>query len=692
MNSVLTQVSAVAIWGSLLATVVLGAFLGVQALLDPERRTRFAFLAAVCWYLAALDFLRSLGHVPPALYEQLRLLWAGTYAAGVLRLFGYPRRWAIGVAFFLPAVGTAVFRFVNPDIATTVTIPLVFGIAGGVHIHQYLRKNGYASALLGAYMIALAMMCALYYQVISTKDPAIMWLGYAHYAEASIVSVFLGWVHLPRELLGRSPVTMPVSQARGLFVAVVGSELLLQLGLLVFWGTPPVLYLIAQTLQLVFTVAYYLRHRHQLVIYAANVGQLLDERTAELRKAQAEVARQNESLAQRLAEQARDLEAKNTVIDRQRRLELAAQTAGQVAHDIQNLISPILDRTLSLEDARSLSDIREIGSTIRRQVNQLLELNTQLLALSRRGRVELHPVDLTELARDIATRFPEQRLVIESKGVVWVNGSWSQLSRTISNLVTNALESDLDRLVPVTLRLGTTEITQNRRCHLGFLGPGRHAYAEVEDQGPGIPEDHVDKIFEPFFSLKRGKHRSGSGLGLTIVAAVVDDHKGVIDLETSGKGTRFTLYFPAIDPPVAASELGKLSCHATVLVVDDDRSILKDYGQLLEEAGYTVIAAESGAQAIRVLQAQEVDLVLLDLSMPRMNGLETFLGAMHVRPGIRAVVHSSYVAEDQAVKLKGLGVSTVLLKPAGRLDLLRALRHAFDEKKASEEERRNNRR
>jgi signal transduction histidine kinase/ActR/RegA family two-component response regulator len=688
MNSVLTQVSAAAIWGSLLATVVLGAFLGVQAILDRERRIRFAFLAAVCWYLATLDFLRSLGHVTPALYEQLRLLWAGSYAAGVLRLFGYPRRWAIGAALVLPALGAAVFRFINPDIATTVTIPLVFGAAGAAHVHQYLRKKGYASAVLGAYMTALALMCALYYPVISTKDPAIMWLGYAHYAEASIVAVFLGWVHLPRELLGRSPVTMPASQARALFLAVVGSEVLLQLGLLVFWGTPPVLYLIAQTLQLVFTVAYYLRHRHQLVIYAANVGQLLDERTTELRKAQAEVALQNESLAQKLAEQAKDLEAKNTVIDRQRRLELAAQTAGQVAHDIQNLISPILDRALSLEDARSLSEIREIGSTIRRQVNQLLELNTQLLALSRRGRIELHPVDLAELARDIATRFPDQRLAIEAKGDVWVNGSWSQLSRAVSNLITNALESDLDRLVPVTLRLGTTEITQNRRCHLGFLGPGRHATLEVEDEGPGIPREHVDKIFEPFFSLKGGKQRSGSGLGLTIVAAVVDDHKGVLDLDTSAKGTRFTLYLPAIDRPMASSELGRLSCHATVLVVDDDRSILKDYGKLLEDAGYTVITAESGAQAIRVLQAQEVDLVLLDLSMPRMDGLETFLGAMHVRPGIRAVVHSSYFTEDQAVKLKALGVSSVLLKPAGRLDILRALRRAFDEKKDSEEETR----
>jgi CheY-like chemotaxis protein len=121
-----------------------------------------------------------------------------------------------------------------------------------------------------------------------------------------------------------------------------------------------------------------------------------------------------------------------------------------------------------------------------------------------------------------------------------------------------------------------------------------------------------------------------------------------------------------------------------VLVVDDDSSVLKEYGEILEKAGYTVILSESGSRAIGILQLQEVDLVLLDLNMPRMTGLETFLGAMHVRPGVRAVVHSSHVTEEQGMKLKSLGVSSVLLKPAGRLEVLRALRQAYDEKIASQ--------
>jgi nitrogen-specific signal transduction histidine kinase len=385
----------------------------------------------------------------------------------------------------------------------------------------------------------------------------------------------------------------------------------------------------------------------------------------------------------------RDLQAQKEVIDRQRRLELAAQTAGQVAHDIQNLLSPIHTSIEELEEAGTLNQIREITKVFRRQYNQLLDLNTNLLALARRGRVELQPVHINQLISDMAERFPGQRLTLESKDEAWVTGSSAQLSRAVSNLIMNGFESDLDRQVPVVVRAGRIEIAQNRRCHLGFLGPGRYSYIEVEDEGPGIPEGHFDKLFEPFFSSKGGTHRSGSGLGLTIVAAVVDDHKGVIDLETSPRGTKFTLFFPAIDTPEGAQDMSQLSCNATVLVVDDDSSVLKEYGGFLEKAGYTVITAESGSRAIRILQAQEVDLVLLDLNMPRMNGLETFLGAMHVRPGVHAVVHSSHVIEEQSAKLKALGVSTILLKPASRMDILRALRQAYDEKMTAQNRKNN---
>jgi signal transduction histidine kinase/ActR/RegA family two-component response regulator len=530
----------------------------------------------------------------------------------------------------------------------------------------------------------MAVMCAFYFAALSTQKPAVIIFGYAHYAELSILAVLMGWVHLPRELRGRAPVKMHPGLAAGLVASVVACELVIMTGLLRSSDQPSLPVILGATIQAASVLAIYLHHRHQLVIHADNIGQLLEE-------AKKELARQNDILALRLSEQAkdldgknRDLQSKNEVIDRQRRLELAAQTAGQVAHDIQNLISPLFTGVDALEEVRTLNDIRGLTKGFRNQLGQLLDLNTNLLALARRGRVELQPVNVGQLASDVVARFPGQHVTLDPRGEAWVTGSYAQLSRAASNLIVNSIESDLDRQVPVVVRSGLIDIAQNRRCHLGFLGPGHYAFLEVEDRGPGIPDTHLEKIFEPFYSSKSGRHRSGSGLGLTIVSAVVDDHQGVVDLKSSPDGTRFTLYFPSIDPPKSSMEVGALSSPATVLVVDDDSSVLKEYGEILEKAGYTVILSESGSRAIGILQLQEVDLVLLDLNMPRMTGLETFLGAMHVRPGVRAVVHSSHVTEEQSMKLQSLGVSSVLLKPAGRLEVLRALRQAYDEKIASQ--------
>ncbi len=682
MGGVLNQVTGFAIWGSLSATVVLGAFLLVQAVVDPPRRRRFGLLSAAMWFLAAVDFLRSLGHLGTSEYEQLRLLWSGAYAGAVLWLFGRPARTALAAALALPAFGFAAFYGYRADLATTLTYPLSFGLVAFVHFDQYRKGRGFASALLSACSAVQATMCAVYYATISSGNPEVMILGYAHYASVAILGVLLGWVHLPREIRGRSPVKMSPAYARIFGGAFLALELPLQLGLLVFYRQTPTLFLAAAATQQMVALAFYFVHRHQLVIHADNVGQLLEERTGELRAAQAELARQNEILAERLAEQARDLQAKTQVIDRQRRLELAAQTAGQVAHDIQNLVSPILIRLDRLEVDHGVT---EEYAVIRRQVEQLMTLNTQLLALSRRGRVERLPVALADVVRDAVARFPGQEIAVEVLGAAGVSGSAAQLGRAVSNLIANALESNPDRRAAVTVRSGVTELAANRRCHLGFLSPGRYAFVEVEDRGTGIPEQDLDKIFEPFFSSKGARHQSGSGLGLTIVAAVVDDHQGVLDLRTGPKGTTFMLYFPALQAPSEAPPAPPLSCNATVLIVEDDSSQRASLAAELSKAGYTVVVSGSGREALQALQSKPVDLLLLDFGLPDMSGQELLMGALHVRPGIRAVIHSSYLTGDQEAALRALGASSILTKPAPIAAVVSALRQAQDERVESEQ-------
>jgi signal transduction histidine kinase len=648
VDGILKNVTGFAIWGSLAANGVLGCFLAAQAVVDPARRRRFAAFAAVMGYLVALDFLNIFGFLATAPYEAARVVWGGAHVGAVLWLFGHPPRRAGGVALGLTALGLGVFVFA-PDLATTAAFPVGYGIIAWAHRREYARTQGYASALLAACATAVGLMCALYLPLMATKSPLAMVLGYFHYAAVTLAAVLLGWVHLPRELRGQAPVRMEPARARRLFLLVLGFELAVQATL--FFGLrQPWITIAAQVAQAAVLFAYYFRHRHQLVVHADNVGQLLDG-------ARAELARQNEILAERLAQQERELREKGEVIDRQRRLELAAQTAGQVAHDIQNLISPLL----------SSADLGEI----RKRVNDILQLNTQLLALSRRGRAELAPVPLADLVRDVAQRFPGQPLAVETAGAPWTRGSWSQLARAVSNLVANAVESGHAAPAPILLRAGVAGIERIRRCHLGFLPPGRYAVVEVADRGRGIPPADLDRVFEPFFSSKSGPRGSGAGLGLSIVAAVVDDHKGVVDLETGPGGTRFSLYLPFAEPAV-----DDLSCSATVLVVDDDSATLREYADLLPRHGWTVVSAARGADALRILQAQKIDVLLLDFRMEGMDGLETFFGALHVRPGVRAVVHSGHVTEEQSRKLRALGASAVLSKPAPPADLLRALRDA----------------
>ena len=346
-------------------------------------------------------------------------------------------------------------------------------------------------------------------------------------------------------------------------------------------------------------LAYYFAHRQQLVIHADNVSQLLEERTVELRAAQAELAKQNDRLAERLAEQERDLRAKTEVIDRQRRLELAAQTAGQVAHDIQNMISPILSRIEELEEALSLDSLRDICASMRKQVTQLLDLNT-ISSRSRAGAA-------SSSSRSTSRRWPGRCRTGFPAGGSCSNPKANPGSRDRPRSCRAPFPtcSPTRWKRPRSRRAGHRPMGHRGPFPEPAVPPGLprpRALCDAGGRGPRarIPKEHLDKIFEPFFSSKGGRHRSGSGLGLTIVTAVMDDHKGVLDLETGSQGTRFTLYFPAIDPQPEAALVEKLSHSATVLVVDDDNSVLKEYGDLLKQTGYTVLSAESGAQAIRV--------------------------------------------------------------------------------------------
>lgn len=675
MHTALANVSNVAVWGSLVGALFLSAFLVIQAFFPSSRRGRYLLFAVVTSSIAMLDFFHS--SLPILLYEQLRIIAWSLYSGALLWLFFSRMRTVCLVVLSLLSLGFGSWVMIHPDFGTTFVVPTAFSIAAILHISHFVSSRGFASCVLGGVSLVIALLCSLYYLFVTSGDSNVITLGYAHYAFTSLLAILFGWVHLPRELEGRAPVQIKLGVGIAFIVIMVVAELVLLASLLLFFRMPPYLYLGASTLQLFSVTTLFFYHRHKLVIHTGNIELLLAERTASLRSAQQELALKNEEQAEKLNQQKQELSEKALVIERQRRLELAAQTAGQVAHDIQNLVSPMLIYLRRLESVSS-SQGHQLLRLIRNQADGLLELNSHMLSLSRRGRIERNPICVRELLVDVLERFPNQNVRFSGHGDPWVVGSWSQLSRAIGNLVTNGLDASErtgERKQLVQVSFSRLETKETRRCHLGFLRPGKYVVIEVADNGPGIASEVIEQIFEPFYSSKTSSERSGSGLGLSIVAAVADDHDAVLDLKSDNSGTQFVLYLPESESARQVLNVpSKESWFGDLLIVDDDPTILEQYGSMFKEVGMNVTTVEDGDIALRVLQHSRFDVMLLDINMPKRNGFETLFGAVHLCPGLAVIVHSGFVTNEDRIRLESLGVSGILNKPAHKRELMTLVR------------------
>lgn len=671
VNSILEHVSAVAIWGSLAASFVLFSLMVYQSVIDTERRWRFATLAAVALSAAMLDL--SFPLLSPLDYEFYRsIVWAA-YGASVGYLFGESAKRSLSIFFLTLAIGAVVWIGISPNLATSFILPISFSFAAWVHYQQFRRSSGYASLLLAVASSAQAFMCALFYPVVSLGNPLFFSLGYFHYALITILATVEGWVQIPREIRGKVPVKVDRAMAKIFAVAFLSSELLVLPSLFIYDHVGIVLYVFGTLLQVGGYFFLFFRQRHNLIIFTDNVSALLSERTASLEQARENLHDQNLKQADLLNAQAKALKEKSEIIERQRRLELAAQTTGQAAHDIQNLITPIAHHLQMLEhNAGNPSIAKNIVGKVKTQIDELFELNGQLLALSRRGRSESVPVAIPELLSSVEERF-HGNVSLSIKDSIAVMGSWAQISRAISNLIQNSIDAAPNSKVSVTCY---REVTfQPKSCHLGFLTPGTYAAISISDEGPGISSDIIDKIFEPFFSQKSTRGKSGTGLGLSIVAAVLDDHRGIIDLTTSENGTTFTLYIPEavdafIEQPLEGTE--------TILILDDDPEIHQTLGTAYQKRGYTVLSAYDGREALRMLQLTPVHAAVLDMRVPHISGLEVLVAFLHINPSLVSVIYSSYVTRSEENEAYAYGATSVFSKPSEPDVILRSLREALN--------------
>ncbi len=371
---------------------------------------------------------------------------------------------------------------------------------------------------------------------------------------------------------------------------------------------------------------------------------------------------------------------------RAQRLEVAGTVAGQVAHDFNNLLGPLtvypdLIRMSLPED----HETREYCDNMLEAAAQMAAINEDMMALGRRGHFAQQPVNLNPLVEQSVQRLPDKpdSLIVcldLSEELTPVLGSSAQLQRVIFNLLTNAHEAVKDGG-----RVAVRTENVSRESAFGSFNPipaGEYVRLAVSDTGCGIPDGIRDKIFDAFFTTKSKAPRWGCGLGLSVVQAIVEDHKAFLDLESEvGKGTTFSIYFPPHKeaPKVEAPEETPGGQSETILVVDDDRFQREVVRELLKALGYRADAVSSGEEAVAYVEQRPVHLMILDMVMPPgIDGVETYRRVKEVRPDQRAIIVSGFAESEAVGTVQRLGAGAFLRKPVTRDKLGRAVREALE--------------
>ena len=380
----------------------------------------------------------------------------------------------------------------------------------------------------------------------------------------------------------------------------------------------------------------------------------------------------------------RDVTERNSMqrqLQRAQNLESLGRLAVGIAHDFNNMLVGILGHASLLKSYLAENDpIRESVNVVEMTATRAAQLVSQLVVFAKGGKPRLTPVDLNSVTEDVTS------IVLGSlgknislvkrldPGLPAVAADESQLTQCVLNLCVNARDA-MPHGGTLTVETATTFI-DDRHHSIGsvFLAPGAYVIIKVTDTGIGMDAETQKRIFEPFFTTKEAK--GGSGFGLATIYGIVTNRGGHIDVASHpGKGSSFTIILPAMPPAVGeADEQGTPAPKArkgTILVAEDDDTIRDFLKIVLTKAGYAVLLAEDGRQALKLFQdnKSQVDLVILDLIMPGMDGKDTFTGLRKIAPDVRVLVSSGYADESRSIK----GAMGYLQKPYHLKGLLDAV-------------------
>jgi len=382
----------------------------------------------------------------------------------------------------------------------------------------------------------------------------------------------------------------------------------------------------------------------------------------------------------------RSLEAQ---LHQAQKMEAIGHLAGGVAHDFNNILQAIVAySSILLENLPEHDERREFAEEIARGAQRASALTRQLLAFSRRQILEMQDLDLNAVVRGMVKMIGRligediEIKVTEGRDLGIVHADRGQMEQVLMNLCVNARDAMPEGGV---LSIETENVLMDEeycKAH-GWASPGRYVLLSVTDTGCGMDAETQERIFEPFFTTKElGK---GTGLGLAMVYGIVRQHQGMVQVYSElGKGTRFSVYLPSFEPAAVSTETEPVERARggteTILVAEDDPTVRKLAARILESAGYTVLLAADGQEAIEIYNGrpESIDLIILDVVMPKMGGKLVYNVLRQQHAGLRFLFSSGYGTEaihTGYVLNEGIDL---IQKPYSPDALLRKIRQVLD--------------
>ncbi len=392
-----------------------------------------------------------------------------------------------------------------------------------------------------------------------------------------------------------------------------------------------------------------------------------------------------------LTEQQEALDARfhmDAQIQHAQKLESLGVLAGGIAHDFNNLLVGILGYAdLALLTMAPNTPGREYINEVVKSAQRAAELCNQMLAYSGKGRFVIQSVDLSEIVQEMSHLLEvsiSKKVTLRyrfSQTLPAVNVDVTQIRQVVMNLITNASDALGDTNGQITVTTDEVECDAAYLRKIAFedtLPPGTYVCLEVSDTGCGMDRETIARIFEPFFTSKD----TGRGLGLAAVMGIVRGHKGALNVYSEpGKGTTMKVLLPASEGE-AISTRDALKAESdwrgegTILIVDDEEMVVRMTVSLFQRGGYETLTAENGEEAVALYREHQEDIVgvLLDMTMPGMNGEETFTQLRRINPNVRVVLTSGYNEQEVTSSLAGKGLAGFIQKPY-RADNLLATFH-----------------